>query len=170
MGLLDFFKRKKKDEVASESCHDNSSIQEEYNKQKHLLDQLSNTQKAAYLVVLNSFVIVFIAKDTIHWNEAEELINARTDMLGITYQYAKSQITDGEMISTVLQTIDNKEITSILLKDMKRLFDIVVNMNLFLKDGTERNYRAIDVLNGVFIPLGYKQNEIIDPNDYIHKY
>lgn len=170
MGIFDLFKKRKNSVKTDITVFDDELYMytpSDFEKQKMLFEKLNAMQKSACLVVLGVFGKMFILENTYQREYSDSLINLRSNMLGITYDSALNEIGNIQNIHDILLTIDNKEITDILLYDVKYLFKLLISLTIRYRDGVEINHKAINYMCGIFVPIGYNEKEVYNHNDYL---
>ena len=93
------------------SCNELS----DFEKQQLLMDQLTEMQKSALLVVLGVFVTTLIKENTYQREYADSLLNHRIKMLGLTYESAVKNVDSSDKIHDVLITIGNRHNNKIII-------------------------------------------------------
>ena len=170
MGLFDFFKKKKKKVVYRISIFDDETYpysRQDFENHRRLFDSLTYEQKCAMLYPIGFFYKTFMLEETWQFAEGKDLCAQREVLLGISFDEARETLMNLDDILNALISIENKEITDILLRDMKFLLVQLVGLNLRLADGAEVNQLAIEFLYSLFLPLGYDAKQVYNARDFI---
>ena len=168
MGIFDIFRKKQTEEKLSVFDDERYVYAlSDFEKQQLLMDQLTEMQKSALLVVLGVFVTTLIKENTYQREYADSLLNHRIKMLGLTYESAVKNVDSSDKIHDVLITIGNRQIIDILLNDLKYLLKLLVPLTMKYRDGVKINQTAISYMYGIFVPIGYTKAEVYDHKDFL---
>ncbi len=173
MSIFNIFKKKKKQDtevfVDIEELHENGYPFQQHDLEEHAssYSTLDDNQRSAIIVTMDMFAKSYILFDT-DWDDfAIGLLKIKSDILGITPEDAWKCIQSIDDTHKLLSSIEDRKILDVLLSDMKFLFKIVMNLNMRYKDGAEVNRNALNVLYGIFIPLGYSKLKIFNQKDFM---
>ena len=168
MGLFDFFRKKKAANKLSifddEDFLYSADVIKEQNATYHTL---SDSEKAAILIIMGSFRQVFILENTYQREYIDDLVSIREEAMNMTYCDAQKLIMNGEDALRQLSNIKNKNNLDYLLQDMKYMLKKLVSLSIRFRDGAEVNRNAINTLYNIFMPLGYEKHKIHDPREYM---
>jgi hypothetical protein len=163
MGFFDFFKKKR--EVYHISVFDNEWYPyspADFENHGRLFANLTFEQKCALVYPIGCFYKTFIPEATGEWEESADLCAQRERLLGVTFDEAGQTLCNHDGLLAALTSIENRQITDILLQDMKFLLKTVVYMNVRYADGAENNKLAVESLLSIFIPIGYAVKDVYD--------
>ena len=169
MSILDFFKRKNKafkyepskKEIIKELEENGYPVSIGDGEWLHqLYSVLNDKQKSAIIMVMHSFCSSFIIRESGAGELADNLMKLKSEFVGVSVEQAQQAIGSPDILLNTLASINTRRVLDILLSEMQFLLELVVGLTIRYRDGADVNRQAVNALYGIFLPLGYRKEEI----------